>query len=166
MNQSYLATKAKWIIWCTESDIGFTAFGSRNIKRLDIEADYSWELNNYFGDDTRAIPNLRSYKLTGELVGFTMVSAKTELEALVSLMHTLQQEEACEKAEAEKIAKRIKEEKKRKKVHEKAVRRAAEGKFDAARCVQPCYYCEKDLDEAEREWAEDSYGWHDEAEEY
>lgn len=171
--KSYASTKAKWIIWCTETDTGFTAYGSRNIRQLDIEADYSWDnydLTNYFGSASVSggIPTLRKYKLTGDLVGFTMVTAKTELEALVSLLHTLQQEEACEKAEAETTAKRVKEEKKREKAHKKAVRQAAEGKFDAAKCVQPCFYCSRDLDEAEAEaeWDEDAYKWYDEAEEY
>lgn len=143
MNPSYVSTKAKWIIWCTEIEDCFVAFGSRNIGKLDVEAVYGWasqDLTGWFGN-SREIPNIRTYNLTGVLAGFTMVSAKTELEAFVSLMHTLHQEEACEKAEAEVIAKRIKEEKKRKKAHEKAVRQAAEGKFDAAKCPETCWYC-------------------------
>lgn len=149
MNPLYVTTKIKWIIWCTETDVGFAAFGSRNTRQFEIEADYSWDnhdLTTFFGSADRAIPTLRKYKLTSELAGFTMVVAKTEMEAFVSLMHTLQQEEACERAEAEKVAKRIKEEKKRKKNHEKAVRQAAEGKFDAAKCPETCWYCGEEND--------------------
>jgi hypothetical protein len=123
------------------------AFGTRNIRQLDIAADYSWDdydLTNSFEISSRAVPHIRTYKLTGELAGFTMVAAKTELEAFVTLMHTFHQEEACEKAESEKITQRIKDEKKRKKAHEKAVRQEAEGKFDAAKCPETCWYCQED----------------------
>ena len=144
MSVNHLGTKPKWIIWCTETDKGFTAMGSRKINQIDIEVDYTWnelDLFSILGNPIPIVSPPQVYKLTGNLAGFTMVVAKTELEAFVTLMHTFQQEEACEIAEAKVIAERIKDEKKREKVHKKAKKQAREGKFDAAKCPETCWYC-------------------------
>lgn len=142
---NHFGTKPKWIIWCTETANGFTIMGSRKVNQLDLEVDYAWHDMDLFSILSPAasgcVPSPHIYKLTGNLAGFTMVVAKTEMEAFVTLMHTFQQEEACEKAESEKIAERIKDEKKRKKAHNKARKQAREGKFDAAKCPESCFYC-------------------------
>lgn len=152
---NYVSTKANWIIWCMENENGFTMIGSRKVSQLDLEA--RMEFDNFTNDlfcppVSACVPTPMNYDLTGSLRGFTMVTAKTEFEAFITLMHTFQQEKQCEKAEGEMIARRIKEEKNRKKVHKKAMKQANEGKFDAAKCPPNCWYCERDLEEAENEY--------------
>lgn len=155
---NHASSKAKWIIWCVENQDGFTMIGSRKVRDLDLEVKMDYDDYGFFISQSASLNTPTKWTLTGSFTGFTMVVAKTELEALISLMNTFQQEEACEKAEFETYVKRLKEEKKREKLHKKAIRQAREGKFDAPKCVQPCYYCGLELDEAEREWQDEPYG--------
>lgn len=159
-----MSARPKWMIWCMETEDGFMMIGSRKVNQLDIEVKHDFlDSTRFLGyGETSYAPITRDFDIAGSVRGFTTVTGKTELECLVSLLSTFQQEEQCEKAEAETVANRAKEEKKRKKAHNKAKKSAMEGKFDAAKCPKSCYYC---LCEGEYVQYED-YSWHDEAEEY
>lgn len=149
MQSNYMASKANWIIWCIDSEDGFTMLGSRKVNGLDLEVNYGSYMEDLSIFRTPGASGgylSYTYSLTGLLAGFTMVVAKTEFEAFITLMHTFQEEERLEKVEAERRAASLKEEKKREKAHKKAKRQAEEGKFDANKCPETCYYCKEETE--------------------
>ena len=152
MNSSYIGTKPNWIFWCVKDENGFTAMGSRRINHIDLEVDYKFD-DHYMTFDnpfhspsvTAGISGPVDYLVSGSMRGITMVTGKTEIEAICSLLTVFREDEERERHQAELTAARRETQelrnKEMKRLHKKTMKRRAEGKFDANYCEANCYWC-------------------------
>lgn len=141
----------RWLMWCIESEEGFLAIGTRNINALNLEADYGYEGEYTMFSSPYASGGFYrnpDYDLSGKMRSFTMVSGKTEMEALFGLLRAFSDEEAEEKRQQERIeANKIANELysiKEKKAHKKQKKAEKQGKFDATYCLTDCSLCEEE----------------------
>lgn len=151
IHASNYVTNPTWLMWCVESDSGFIAIGTRKINELNLEADYGFDGEYSMFSSPYASGGVYinpSYNMTGAMRNFTMVSGKTEMEALFGLLRAFADEEAEEKRQAERIeANKIANELysiKEKKAHKKQRKAEKQGKFDAAYCLVDCSLCEEE----------------------
>lgn len=154
---SVTSSKINLLFWCIETEEGFTAYGSRKINQLELDAN--WHFDDYMTMDnpfhtpyaSGGISRTPDYDLTTSMRGFTMVTGKTEMEAIFQLFAAFKEEEYQERRTAEawtrsQEARNLAAKKADKKLHKKAKKMAKEGKFDAPKCSEGCMWCGRETD--------------------